>query len=125
VRYGYAAPNDRVLERGAGGLVLHLAPTFEVRDGVARILVAFDNVPVAEIETAALQTDVFDDAAPADDPDGVINAGDAFVASLAGTASAATPTELLRASARRLLVGDGERISYLHNDPRGSPRAWP
>jgi len=137
VSYGYAGNGDRVLKREPGATTYYAHPEFEVRDGVATVYVRVDESRLVRVEdptfAAAFYTDLAPAEGPDDDlsltPDGLISAGDAWVA--VGLTSAALTTadpagetpsparDLLRASARRALEGLQERTVFYHHDHLG------
>lgn len=122
VRFAYGPGYNRVLKSSRGGRVWYVAEDYEVRDGVAAILIEADEVAFARHESATGAVTVLSDVAPADG-DGVIDVADAWV-SHAGTLGLqevdADPAEqLLRAATARLLVGDGT-ATWLHTDHTGT-----
>lgn len=88
--YTYGAGRDRVKKQEDGHVAYYVAPDFEVRDGVAIVYVTVGDRKVVKIEDTAFATKMFDDVAPGYEvdgkyfstPDGVITAGDGWVAFL-------------------------------------------
>ncbi len=116
VRYGYAAPDTRVMEATPSGTTLRVSPSFEIKDGISRVLIGLDQVAMVEVCSDELQSSLLSDLRE----DGVIDGADAVLAQLGGRADASPVRALLRASARRGLLEDGERVSFFHNDHLGS-----
>jgi RHS repeat-associated protein len=111
-QFGFNSAANRVFERFGGGRHLILHETFEVRDGVSRIRFGLDGNELVEVEADDIMTDVLPDG----NDDGVINAGDAWLARNSDDAGTT-----LRGAARRLLLGEaGEQVTFLHNDHLGS-----
>jgi RHS repeat-associated protein len=132
----YGANPEHLMERSGGHVTYYLAGDFEVHDGVAVTYVMAPEERVVRIEDASFGPHVLPDVAPAtgDDatlapaPDGVITAGDAWLAvgvangelAFAGDATAGDATEVLRASAMRALLGDAPRVRYALHDHLGN-----
>ncbi|HEY3494841.1 MAG TPA: RHS repeat-associated core domain-containing protein, partial [Polyangiaceae bacterium] len=134
----YGPARDRIKKDEDGHFTYYVAPDFEVRDGSGIVYVSLGDQKVVKIEAPEYATTMFADLAPGDatgdvytpDPDGAIDAGDAWVAQavLSGTFAAddlpavtdALVDELLAATTRRLLGVQTETITYLHHDQLGS-----
>jgi len=125
-----------VLKEENGHRTLYLTGDFEVRDGTPVSYISLGDRRVARVEEPALAATFLSDVAPASgtdqdlipDPDGLITAGDAWLAladaegllGLADGAAADPARLLLHASADRILNGLDERIAWLHADHLGS-----
>jgi RHS repeat-associated protein len=108
--YAYAAEDERVVRWDGDGLTIYITPDFEVRDGIATILVRHGRTRLARVSNPDFQTDVLDDASG----DGEINAADAWLAS-----GDRAKDELLFAAARRLVIPEKE-TTLLHDDHLGN-----
>lgn len=120
--YVYDAGQGRVAATRGDSTSLYLAPDFIVRDGIVELFVALDSRRVAKIESDALATTVLSDlAVDGQDPDGQINAGDAWL-SAAGAEAADPAGALLAASTRRLLfeTGPADGMTWFHQEQLGS-----
>jgi RHS repeat-associated protein len=114
-QYFFDALDNRVLSIEGSARVYEPAPNFEVRDGIARLRLGVTREHTVEIRSAALQTDILADVSG----NGRIDAADAFATTLAGNNGAVD--ELLRGSARRLLLGDsGSQTRFFAVDQAGS-----
>lgn len=109
-RYGYSSTGLRMLELLGTQMTMKLASTYELRDGVARLMVQIDGVTVVEEDLADTALHVFDDA----NDDGAITSADAWLAR-----SSLEANTMLRSSARRALAELSPR-SYVHTDHIGS-----
>jgi len=110
--FGYTGASGEVIRVENGSLVHTATPKMEVRDGVARLIVALGNERVAEIETNALATVQLVDS----DDNGVINAADAY----AHRDSDDVRTHLRSAARSLLMDDDGTHTSFLHTNHLGS-----
>ncbi|MEZ4328845.1 MAG: toxin TcdB middle/N-terminal domain-containing protein [Polyangiales bacterium] len=110
----YSALGDRVMKFEEGGVVYYPAPDFEVRDGVSQLYARLDSKRVARLRGTTLGTEVLADA----NGDSRIDIADATLS--AGGEGASNRMRLLRASARRLLAGAVDDVTYLHTDAVGS-----
>ncbi len=131
-RYGYAVDGSRLITREGGHFRYELSPTFEIEDGMALTHVSIGDDRVATQESDAFAARVLSDVAPANDEGGdltveaddAITAGDAVVAwrvqqgeaNLAGQHTVSPVSNLLMASARRLLLNGQPRITFNHAD---------
>ena len=131
----YAGQSARVMKLSEGGATYYVDPSFEVRDGIS---IAYTRLGgrAARRMSDALATQVLSDLAPATAAGTVltpggdkhITVGDAWLAQAAGAGlvtfaggTAPSPvSRLLRASARRALLDDGEAVVHLHSDQIGS-----
>jgi RHS repeat-associated protein len=110
-RLYYGAGETPLISTGDDGRRIRFGGGFEVRDGIGRLHVKFDDIPIAEVEWADPATDLLTDA----NDDGVINAADAWL----GRNDADART-LLRSAARRAIIGDEDHTTFLHADHLGS-----
>jgi RHS repeat-associated protein len=108
-RYVYAADEERIVRRDTEGLTFYVNSDFEVRDGVAVILVRNGKDRVVRIEDPSFQTALLPDS----DADGVITSADAWAA------SGGQQEELLFAAARRSVTPTRE-VSHLEADHLGN-----
>ncbi len=131
----YGPSVERIVKREDGHATYYLSDDFEVRDGTAVTYVRIDDRRFVQIEDPAFAATMLSDVAPAtgsDDaliaaPDGVITAGDAWLATAAESdilafadPQAVSPVaELLAASNERLLGAGAPRVRYLHHDHQG------
>jgi RHS repeat-associated protein len=118
-RYAFDVTDARVLSVEQGAKVYSPAANFEVRDGVSRLRFGATQDHTVEVRSAALQLDVLSDRSGS----GNIDAADAFAATVDPAASDSTASidELLRGSARRLLLGDaGSQTRFFAVDQAGS-----
>jgi RHS repeat-associated protein len=125
----------RALPNGVTKTTLYVDDDFEMRDGVATLYVRLGGERVARLEFSATRPPAVDDVAPlapegadVSQPDGVIDAGDAYVLSLRvrdghGAASEADVDRLLAESAKRCVLRGASRVSYVHTDHLGSTTA--
>jgi RHS repeat-associated protein len=131
----YAGESARVMKLSEGGATYYVDPSFEVRDGIS---IAYTRLGgrTARRMSDAMATQVLSDLAPATAAGTVLTPGgdkhitvaDAWLAQAASAglvtfASGTMPspvTRLLRASARRALLDDGEAVVHLHADQLGS-----
>ena len=114
-QYFFDAQDNRVLSIEGSARVYEPATNFEVRDGIARLRLGVSREQTVEIRSAALQTNILADVSG----NGRIDAADAFATTLAGNDGAVD--ELLRGSARRLLLGDsGSQMRFFAVDQAGS-----
>lgn len=131
-RFAYGHDEERVVKRETDTLTYYIAPEFEVRDGIGVLYARMGRQRVARLQSDVMATTLLSDLAPldasgSDAPDGEINAADAWVAHAAnnglldaGATGRSEPIDLLRSSARRLLMeADGGPI-FLHADHLGS-----
>ncbi|MCC6620916.1 MAG: VCBS repeat-containing protein [Deltaproteobacteria bacterium] len=134
-RFVYGEGEERLAKIEGGQLSLYLGSDVEIRDGVVTAWLTVGDQRVAKIERASAAAEIIGDLAPVVKEgtrvtviaDGVINAGDALIAAraLSGdlaveVADPAPVDRILMASNRRTLVGDSERVTYLHTDALGS-----
>jgi RHS repeat-associated protein len=114
-QYFFDATDNRVLSIEGGARVYEPAVNFEVRDGISRLRLGVSREHTVEIRSTALQTELLPDVVA----NGRIDAADAFASIVAGGEGAAD--ELLRGSARRLLLGDsGRQTRFFAVDQAGS-----
>jgi RHS repeat-associated protein len=134
VAYGWTG--ERVLRLQEGGAAYVIGPDFEVRDGVTVLYPRLEGTRVARRMSTSLAAAVLSDLSPAADQggtlaptgDGVIDAGDVWIAEaaalgvvkLAASTSPSPVSRLLRASARRLLLDDSPAVVSLVQDHQGS-----
>jgi RHS repeat-associated protein len=110
-RWTYDGSGSVLAQREGDALKLRMSPSFEIRDGVGRVIIRLDGRPIVEDESAAIASFMY----PDDDGDGAITAADAWA-----QRSTTELKEMLRSSARRMVVEAGGDRSYLHNDHLGS-----
>ncbi len=131
----YAGENARMMKLADGGVTYYLDPSYEVRDGVG---IAYTRLGgrVARSMSDTISSEVLSDLAPATAAgttwtpvgDKRITVADAWLAQAASIgaltfAGGPTPSpvsRLLRASARRALLDDGDAVVHLHKDALGS-----
>jgi RHS repeat-associated protein len=128
----YGVDGNRLIAREGGHVRYELSPTFEIEDGMALVHLMVAEKRVATRESATMAARVLSDVAPAREragvlavePDDAITAGDAVVASRVaagevdlGVERTLSPvSNLLRASARRMLLEGSPRITFNHHD---------
>ena len=107
---------ERVLQMTTdGALIIQTSQGFQVRDGVANTYVINESRRIARHESTTLAADIYPDAVA----DGEINAGDAYVARVAGDETLPTAHVLAAAAARMLSEREHAR-TFLHTDHVGS-----
>ncbi|MBN2195751.1 MAG: VCBS repeat-containing protein, partial [Polyangiaceae bacterium] len=135
-RFAYGAGTTRVAKAEGSSRTYFLAPTFELRDGIATSYLELGGNRAVKVESAAMAAGVLPDLAPAegaDDeltshPDGAITAADAWLAyandagflTVDVPAAEVDPDVLLTAASRSLLIGNGDLITYVHHDHLGT-----
>ncbi|HEY3494488.1 MAG TPA: toxin TcdB middle/N-terminal domain-containing protein, partial [Polyangiaceae bacterium] len=133
-RYGEGA--TRVKRAEQGHTTYYPAPDFEVRDGSAIVYASLGARKVARIEEPEFATGFLGDVAPGAlagraytaEPDGAINAADAWAAQAVLETIFEADFEsrdelvdaLLAATTRRLLEGERERVTFLHHNHGGT-----
>jgi RHS repeat-associated protein len=126
VNYRFGAGQDRVVSDEVHGYTQHVAPDFEVQDGIAVTYVRLGRARVARLVSTSYAAKVYTDVAPLDGVDGKIAAGDAWISQQASTGAlslAVTPTaveRLLLSSARRILYESVPTTVYFAHDQLGS-----
>ncbi len=129
-RYTYGLGHQRAVEVVGDSTTLYASPIFELRDGISTLYVAMGNNRLARIEDDALATTALTDVAPLDqgrsEPDGRIDAADAWVALAAEEGVLDAPAEtsaagaLLESAVRRMFLDQGPATTFLHHDHLGS-----
>jgi RHS repeat-associated protein len=140
-RYTYGPDRQRIKKVEDGHTTYYVAPNFEVRDGTAILYVTLGDRKVVKIQIPEYATTFLADLAPGTaakkaytpEPDGAVNAADAWAAQaiLNGTFTADVEVEitdelvddLLAASTRRLLGAESEEVTYLHHNHLGTTAA--
>ncbi len=117
-RFFHGPGPERVMKHEDGGVVYYLDHDLEVRDGIVNVLPRHRRNRVARLQSDALQTEILSDVAPLGGVDGEINAGDAWVSFSQGEGD--DSVRLLRGAARRLLLEDGDDVTYMHYDGIGN-----
>jgi len=117
--FAYGPDDARVLKQEGDALTYYVGPDFEIRDGIATVYARVGRERVARLESDALAAKVLPDLAPATKPDGRIDAADAWLA-VEANRDDATLGQILRSSARRLLLDTGSDRTILHHDHLGS-----
>ena len=128
----YGVDGNRLIAREGGHVRYELSPTFEIEDGMALVHLTVAEKRVATRESAGMAARVLSDVAPSSDQGGAlaveaddtITAGDAVVASRVTSGEARLAVDrpmspvsnLLMASARRLLLEGSPRITFNHHD---------
>jgi len=95
------------------GVTHYVAPGYDVRDGIGYLYVDVAGHKVARLASPGLAAQVLGDPVP----DGVVNAGDAWVARRSGE----EPGRMLRSAARRMLVEAQPEATYLFDNHLGTP----
>lgn len=121
--FSYGAGMSRVATVRGNSITLYASRDFELRDGIGVTYVRVGDERKARVESDRLAAALLEDSAPVGEADGVIRAGDAWVAYaqqqkwLPGQrTSAASERVMLRAAVRRLLSESGDGKVMLHND---------
>ncbi len=133
--YAFGADGAILEARSADGTRHAIGDSVLIEDGVASAYLRVDGEPVARLEYADTAATLLGDLAPAERdgavlsprPDGVVTAGDAWLALAADAgyarvrrrAEAADVDTLLRSSARQVLVDRQERPTFLHRGATG------
>ncbi len=118
----YGAGNQRLAKAEAGTFTAYISDTLQVRDGILNVYPMAGGQRVARLRSDAIQTDILGDPGA----DGEVNAADAWLAhardaGIRDDVGASKSAERMRAgAARRLLLEDGESLSFLHQDYRRS-----
>lgn len=122
----YGLGMARVATLEGGSLTVHASSDFEIRDATGVMYARLGDRRIFREASAALSTVILSDVAPEGSADGLITAGDAWLAhaSRAGIASsirvASEPADYLRATARRMLIDAGDESVSLHADHLGN-----
>lgn len=133
--YAFGAGGEVLEARSADGARHAIGDSLLIEDGVTSAYLSVDGEPVARLEYADTAAALLGDLAPAERdgssltprPDGVVTAGDAWLALAADAgyarvrrrAEAADVDTLLRSSARQVLVDRQDRLTYLHRGASG------
>jgi RHS repeat-associated protein len=134
--FAYGPGYQRVVRKEGGKTTYYLSPDYDIRDGVATLYVRMGDLKLVKLESTEMGPEVLSDLAPVElsgtsglpDPDDTITAADAWIAeavrqSIFTLSDGSTPSDtraLLAASARRLLVGNADLVTYLHFDHLGT-----
>jgi RHS repeat-associated protein len=136
--YAYETPLTGVRELALedGGATYVIGDSFEVRDGVSVVYARLGTKRLSRTMSDKMAPALLSDLAPASgtgntftpEGDGHIDAADAWLAQaasagvvqLSGGPAPSPVSRLLRASARRMLMEDGEAQASLHHDHLGS-----
>jgi RHS repeat-associated protein len=124
--YRFGASQDRVVTDEEHGYTQHIAPDFEVQDGIAVTYVRLGRERVARLVATDYAAKVYTDVAPLDGADGKITAGDAWISQQAQNGALSlpvTPTavdRLLLSGARRILYESAPTTVYFAHDQLGS-----
>ncbi|MBN2195749.1 MAG: VCBS repeat-containing protein [Polyangiaceae bacterium] len=135
-RFAYAATGERVVKAEGASRTYYVSPAFEVRDGIATTYIDAGRGRGVKLESASFAAGLLPDLAPAkgdDDaltpePDERITAGDAWLAyahqagmlTVDGADEDIDPDVVLASANRSLIIGEGELVTYLHQDQIGS-----
>ncbi|MBN1962719.1 MAG: VCBS repeat-containing protein [Deltaproteobacteria bacterium] len=134
-KFTYGADVDRIKKQEGTNVTYYINDDFEIRDGISVSTVRLGRERLVRQESDALATQLLSDVAPAEassnntqasQPDGQINAGDAWLAAAHESGvlqldySPSAAKQLLAASARRLLLEVESGTAYLSHDHLGS-----
>jgi RHS repeat-associated protein len=134
--FGYGAQDQRVYKSEGAHEAWYPSADYEVRDGVGTLWIRLADTRLAKVERAGWAPALYSDVAPVvrsgqtatAQPDGAISAADAWVAqasgsgvfTLAGNVAPSNVRSLLVASARALLLGTTDTVTFLHSDHLGT-----
>ena len=133
----YDFSKSRIRKKGISGESYYITPEFEIRNGKTTIYLNISGKRNLKVESLDLTHKFYPDLAPAQEkngkiqslPDQKITSGDAYLFSNLKKSSPKNikkefegikTEDLLNASLETLLIGNQEKLTYLHNDYLGS-----